>query len=155
MLSWTPLLPPRDEKRKHQPCTQKTMPELEIDEGPRAKGGRASIGKPTYIMKTHKPNQFFFFKCHLKPPKGSPTLPKKKWKSNKGPTKANPTLKKINYFLCLCQFFFYHSLHVVEIKRRNASFSLHFIICYFSFLSSMIIPNILTSSITTFENMWT
>jgi hypothetical protein len=28
-----------------------------MDGGPRAKGGKASIGKPTYLMKTHKPNQ--------------------------------------------------------------------------------------------------
>jgi len=42
---------------KHQPCAQKTTPKLEIDGGPRAKRGRASIGKPTYLMKPHKPNQ--------------------------------------------------------------------------------------------------
>jgi hypothetical protein len=64
----TPTL--RDEKWTHQPCAQKTMPELETSGGPRIEGGRASIMKPTYPRLIHKPTK----KGSLKPHRGNPTL---------------------------------------------------------------------------------
>jgi len=61
----------RDEKRTHQPHARTTTPELKTCGGPRDKGGRASIEKPTHLKETHKPKKEG---GNLKPPKGSPTL---------------------------------------------------------------------------------
>ncbi len=145
-------------KKTHHSHARRTTLKLKACGGPRAKGGRASIEKPTHLRETHKPK---IKGGNVKPPKGRPTLnylKKKVWhvvpRVNCKSTLVWPT-PFCNYYLYLPCINFgvvmkimvmagptFFLLHIVVILKNPLSLLVHCLLpsffCYQSFFFSRI-----------------